>query len=196
MTLSIASKNKLIGLLIALVFLTPMVAAFVGYFYSDRLHFNTINKGTLIDPPVDISQLSWLNTKHQSMHFNAWQPQWTVVYLAQQQCDTPCQQMIHTLQQIHIALGKKQPNVALLVILPENSASTLITQLQKQYPQFAFGYLNDHDWTALTRTLPANAPLAVQGGVFILDPMSRLMMSYATVNNPKDILSDLRKVVK
>lgn len=187
-------KKNFTGWLLAIVFIAPVALAFFCYFYSDQLQFNTVNKGILITPPIDVKNIILYDSQQQSFTLDQWKNKWLLIYVSKQSCNEQCLSTLHYLQQIYIALGKKNAHVMPVVILPSLISTAELDALKQQYPGFTYGLIDNDHWKVLWQQVPENAQLPNGNGVIIVDPRSRLMMSYPVISDPKHILKDLQRI--
>jgi cytochrome oxidase Cu insertion factor (SCO1/SenC/PrrC family) len=126
---------SILGLLL-LIFVGPIITAVI--IYAQRPHWlsqNTVNKGELISPPLNFNALKKQNISRlkQPRH-------WQIVYLTKTDCEQPCQQRLHRLAKVILALGKNNKQISATLIqvnsaLPLNLTSTnhyLITHHEYQ----------------------------------------------------------------
>ena len=111
----------------------------------------------------------------QGKHLNSWQlrtsepnnkPQWQLLLTTPQSCQQNCEQWWQVLDKVHTALGKDQGRVVLSRI--DTSHSDL--------PQPDFNRLG--------------------AAVWIADPKGNLVLRYSLDEQPKQVLKDLRKLLK
>lgn len=114
---------------------------------------------------------------------------WQLLVSAPSPCAEECQQLIYLARQIHIGLGREasRANHALAVANP--LPADVSERLQKEYPKLLRYPLNPE---AYDRVLPDN--LAPQ--LWIVDPLGNLVLRYPPGAEGKDILTDLRQLLK
>lgn len=114
---------------------------------------------------------------------------WQLLVSAPEACAKECLQLIYLARQIHIGLGREASRanhaVALASPLPEAESERLL----KEYPQLLRYQLNPHDYA---RELPDNGTPQL----WIVDPLGNLVLRYAPDSQGKDILIDLRQLMK
>jgi cytochrome oxidase Cu insertion factor (SCO1/SenC/PrrC family) len=101
------------------IFIFPVVASWFLFHYHTYFNLKTLNQGTLIASPVDVKYLYSDST-------SATQKIWRVIYVADKNCDSQCQQIHHQLEQVRKALGKDRDRVTLIFMNSDNA------KLQKQ----------------------------------------------------------------
>jgi len=114
---------------------------------------------------------------------------WQLLVSAPQECAEQCQQLIYLARQIHIGLGREasRANHALAVARP--LSADLDERLLKEYPQLLRYQLNPD---AYAQELPDNAVPQL----WIVDPLGNLVLRYPPDTQGKDILIDLRQLMK
>jgi len=100
---STTKQNKLSAYILIIVFVGPLIVAYVLFALRNTLHFKTIQTGTLISPPVASATLSFFDPKYLG--------KWQIVYLSPAVCDMDCQTFKTSLEKIHFALGKERHRV-------------------------------------------------------------------------------------
>ncbi|MES2998317.1 MAG: hypothetical protein V4700_03230 [Pseudomonadota bacterium] len=105
-----------LGLLI-FIFVAPLVLAAMLYRNApDWLHNKMLNKGQFLSPPLDFTNLK----KHLIRSADIHKP-WLIFYLTKSECNQLCQQRLHLLHQIILALGKNRSQVNAALIQTRSS---------------------------------------------------------------------------
>lgn len=94
---------------IVLAFFLPILLSWLLYYNHEHFNLKTSNQGVLVNPPVDVKNL-W-----QSSNSNQWQ----VIHVTKNVCDSNCEDVSHTLNQIKKALGKNSDRVSFKIISSE-----------------------------------------------------------------------------
>lgn len=164
MTTISQSKNYTTLLFLILSFFVPIVASYFLYYHHAHFNLKTTNKGVLVNPPVDIQNL-WYKPSDIK--------KWQVVYVPNNDvCDTECEQVTYTLNQIKKALGKNSDRVVIKRVLPEVPFSR--EQIQPM----------------------AKENFSIQNKVYLVDPKGNLFMYYASTSDPMNILKDLNHILE
>lgn len=175
MTQAISSRLTLISVI--LVFLIPIIAAKL---VLDRHWYQgaATNHGTMIVPPLELAELA-----------TALPAGWRLALVVNGDCPTQCQQAIHMMNQVDIALGKETERVTPTVIYTglEPAALALATHV--------IPVANE----ALAQRL-AEIP---EHSLIIIDPLGLVVLYYpshadehAMRMEAKNILADLRTLLK
>lgn len=170
-------RSRLTLITLVLVFLLPIIAAKL---VLDRHWYQgaATNHGTMIVPPLDIADVS-----------TGLPAEWRLGLLVDQECPAQCQQALHIMNQIDVALGKETERVTPTVIHTSTLPPTLA-----QHP---------------TITTVASSELAQRLGeipphsLLIIDPLGLVVLYYPTHADAqrmrmeaKNVLADLRTLLK
>ncbi len=189
-------NNPLLIITISLLFLSPVVVSWLVFNYTDFIKIRgTSNKGELIIPPRPIADLNLIDPlnaeRRDSLH-----GKWSLVYVAKV-CDEPCLQNVYRIRQIHLAMDKHSLRVQKVLLLTAQEADEIASLLTDYAGQqvidtalmdtdklLKFYQLNDLD-----------KPLEA-GRLYIIDPLGNLMMYFHADANPRDIMNDLKKLLR
>lgn len=162
------SRKPLYGILIA--FITPIILAY-GLFFTGYGSNHTRSRGTLLTPPISISE-----------HSNQfWQIATTTDDLKKNK------EKFHAISKRWQALGKDQHRVRLTALTDKKSDSNIPDHnwraLQASSPTI----------TQLKQTQSRNHKTC---RIFIIDPHGNAILCYDDINELRDIDFDLRKLLK
>lgn len=171
----------------------------------------TVNKGHLINPPVDISALAMrdiegapvFKTFEEEIANLAPDEEYEIkpslmVYVNGADCDAGCEERIHYLQQLHIALGKNIQRVRRYYLntdMVEFSDETA-THFREKYPSMGLAYT---DKEALKQNMLAagvNLDPGAEAYVLLIDPVGNVMMYYTEEHTPEEIMTDLETLLR
>lgn len=160
-------------LLLAIMFAAPGVTAYLFYQHPTWLSAAKVNRGTLLNPPVELSSLNS-------------QSKWQIIFWNPQSCEKICLQQLDVLARVRLALGRKLYSVDQRLILGEANAS-MTDELQKVLTERDFHL---HQLTAEDKAkLEA---LSSEAKIFIANPDNFLVMSYQSGVNPDDVYKDIK----
>lgn len=164
------SKQRFLSLFV-LVAAVPVLLALV-MLKSGWYQAGVNNKGIWFEREV---RLLPAITQHQA--------HWRLVYLQPQHCDTTCEAVEHLMQQIDLALGRKQ-NQLDLVVLTDQAAMPPAYNPQISFIQRSFAGL-------------------AAGSLMIVDQQGLALLHYPLPDAPeqlpllgKDVMADLQKLLK
>ena len=189
-------NNKLTIIVLVFMFISPVILSWYVFNYTDFLEARGVsNKGELIEPPRplgDLALIDPLNDERKDSLFG----KWTLAYVTQS-CEKTCLNNVYRMRQIHIAMDKHSLRVQKALLLTEQS----IDELKEKLVDFRGQQIFD------TEVIGANAllkqfqlsetdkPLEA-ARIYIIDPLGNLMMSYQPDTNPRDIYTDLKKLLR
>jgi len=168
----------------------------------------TSNNGTLVQPPRQLDDHALTDADGLAITFAELEPRWALVIPAQgAQCDAACENTLYTTRQIHTAMGKEFNRIRRLFISDTAAAdvSLSVTALSDGRPAPARleQYLESEH-----RGMKALAVAATDHGVlfpefadnpgtwYLVDPKGWIMMSYTAEISYKDVISDLKFLLK
>ncbi|WP_348728069.1 hypothetical protein [Rheinheimera texasensis] len=164
------SKQRFLSLFL-LVAAVPVLLAFV-MLKSGWYQAGVNNKGIWFEHEVRLLPA----IQQQQAH-------WRLVYLQPQHCDNACLAVEHLMQQIDLALGRKQDQLD-LVVLTEDSAMQASHKPQISFIQRSFAGL-------------------AAGSLMIVDQQGLALLHYPLPDAPeqlpllgKDVMADLQKLLK
>ena len=205
-------RARVVLILIVGIPLSMMLGATALWWAVEQGHVDvlgsvgTANHGELIDPPRSVSDVVF---QHEGVADTLWQDlpaKWRLLVVQRgDECDAICQQQLYQTRQIHIALGKNFNRVG-RVILSDTAptAVTVTSEAERGSPATSLS-----DWlaqehvgmTALTvpsDRLSALTPevLASPAQWYVVDPAGWIMMRVSDELYYKDVISDLRFLLK
>ena len=173
------NRRKLIVLL--LIFFVPLGIAFAMYYGSSWRPTGTTNHGQLLLPtvPADVPLLHG---------------KWALVVIADGQCDEDCRTALILARQTRLALNQDSPRVTRVLLATAQCCDS--TYLAANHPG-----LQTLDLAAEAQAGTASALLAafpatgLHDGLFIVDPLGNVVMRYGIHDTPKNLLTDLKKLL-
>nr|WP_264754756.1 hypothetical protein [Marinobacter aromaticivorans] len=172
----------------------PMILATIMFYTGWLNPAGHTNQGTLIQPPVPVAalKLETLSGEPLASRFTAGKtdPQWLLL-VAAGECDSRCEELLYLARQANIALGKNANRVSRAAVLGGISGD-----LAARWPT---------EYRLMERLVPApGATPAWPAGVnpeqepriMLIDPFGNVMMHYGPENSGKDMLEDLKHLLK
>jgi hypothetical protein len=105
----------------------PIVLGWLLYYFHDHFQFNTTNKGTFVNPPL---QVSFLNPSHEK--------KWQIIYVTDTLCNEACKKLNHQLLQVQKALGKDSDRVRVISLNRNDVKANELQKLVSSSPNNAF----------------------------------------------------------
>ncbi|MEQ9465398.1 MAG: hypothetical protein RJQ10_17185 [Haliea sp.] len=208
------NNGRMVMLLIAGIPVTMVLAATWLWWFVVRGDLDivqilgTANRGTLLDPPRALAAaelaapsgapLPWSNTDHQ----------WTLLVTnSGAECMEACEYKLYLTRQIHMALGKEFPRVRRMLVTDRAPADTSLAVAdlsdgKPALPDFEQFLANEHGGLSVLRLDASAWPVLfpetrAAGRVwYLVDPAGWVMMAYDEGDSYKDVISDLKFLLK
>ncbi len=188
-------SNHTLWVLIAVCAL-PYLAGWLYYQFMDQLPAPiTTNHGTLVSPVRAVGELPLLAADGTTFNIADLRGKWVLATVASSACTQTCQQNLYHLRQVRQAMGNERRRVERLLILNETSQlAELLPHLQAHEglrlatgPATSVGHLQS--------LLQDPNPVA-EDGIYIIDPLGNVMMSYPPNFSGELMIKDLRRLLK
>ncbi len=185
-------------LLLASLFFGPLLLASLWYSHADRwpLPEQRANHGQLIAPARPLSELKLSDLKGNPISVDLLRGRWSLVYLGSPVCDAACERLLYQTRQVRTALGKDTDRVQriyLLTSVPQDPAQ--LEALRGLHPDLSLAVLASPETVA---QFPVTDAAGLRPGqqLYVVDPLGNLMMRYGTDQDPKDMLVDLKRLLR
>ncbi len=192
MSNNIKSRLILIGMFV--FFAIPIVVVTIMYQYNWRPR--SFSYGELIKPIIKINISNHfelpLKKERENIDRKLFDERWSFVYLTDK-CGIVCENRLHDLRQIHASFQKDIPRIQRVLITSDKN----INKIQEKYPDLII--LNKPIESVVNLSSQFDTPLykAINSNnVYIVDPMSNLMMLYTNKIKPTEIRKDIAKLLK
>jgi len=181
-------------LLLGVLFVGPLVAAWRYYETGERWIPGTINWGDLIAPPVSLYKLTLTKPDGQLLTEQQLHGKWLMLYIEPQKCDKTCQDTLYKMRQVRLALGENMERVQRIIATFGHQGDNLAQLIQKRYRGTQHIFIQKEQFEELN--LPKSIQTLTRGGIYIVDPLGNIMMHYAITQGPKGIYDDMRRLLK
>lgn len=191
------TNNRLTIIAMLAVFTLPVIIAWSAYFNGWFQQVGNTNKGELIQPVIDFTQLQ-PQQSNEPVAFVTGAPWRIVLPISDPSCldsEGPdgCLLSIYIMGQVHQALGKEQERVKRLVYLGDMGiADDKLAMLKERFVELEFASGNSITGTRLSEQF-----------IYIADPIGNIMLRYPVISDKegaflkgKEILQDLKKLLK
>ena len=174
-------RSRRMLLLLVAIFFLPVAAAFYLYYGATWRPVGQTNHGELLNPvqtvPADAAAL---------------RGKWSLVYLGDGRCDEACKTALIFARQTRLSLNQDMQRVNRLFLATGECCD-------RAYLDSVHVGLNTLDLTDAAKAAPLLAAFPEAGratSLFIVDPLGNVVMRFDVRENPKDLLTDLRKLLK
>ncbi|MFT6309844.1 MAG: hypothetical protein ACJAQS_000204 [Porticoccus sp.] len=182
-----------------LILLIPIVGLLIFtfmYFSGFGIPETTTNKGDLVQPPRSIETVTVYDAGNNEFIYNDGVHKWTILIPAAGGCNTSCESTLYFTRQMHTALGKQMNGLRRFYLTDQkNIAPITAALLLADYPKVERFFVNNKQMEQLLGDVEG---VDYRDGktYFLIDPMGFVMMSYTDQNGLKDLLSDLKFLLK
>jgi len=179
-------KARLQFILVAFVFLGPLLLAAWLYFQGDSLQpGGRTNHGVLLDPFASIRDklpLSPINEHNADS--------WILLYADDGPCSDSCRDALYTTRQSRLMLGKEMDRVQRVFLHGDIPPDTVFIVEEHQ----GLITLEDSSLTGLLNNKrPADLPA---GGYFLIDPLGNLVMYFRPDLDPAEMVDDVKHLLR
>jgi len=201
-------SSRRVMLLIFAIFLLPVVIAYSAHFFGWYKQVGTNNRGLLLDPPIDFSELSLLNENNQPFSNEDYLRTWFMVYVMPDNCEKACENSLYLMRQTALALGPEKHRIKQLVLHWSKNQPKWQELATTQFPNFLsyFGeqkQVDDSFMRGIDPVVDNTNQASNAGRIYIMDPWGFIMLSYPaeadekeSILKGKDLLLDLKRLLK
>ncbi|MEP5765492.1 MAG: hypothetical protein ABJ308_12905 [Halieaceae bacterium] len=192
------NKNRLVLLMIAGVPVMIILAASWLWYYvsSGRIDLvailGTANRGELLSPPLALADFAPRTAAGDSFEIAAAAPPiWRILIPGEGSCDEACRQTLYYTRQINTAMGKYANRIERVYLAAAERDAGLAEELAQTYPDLKVLYTAPASMASLGSD--ADGQMA---GYFVVDPAGWIILSYAADADGKDVMADLKFLIK
>tara|TARA_B110000503_G_scaffold105513_1_gene157448 strand:- start:42440 stop:43105 length:666 start_codon:yes stop_codon:yes gene_type:complete len=210
------TRNRMVLLLIGGIPLTVILAASWLWFFVAKGDLDlvdmlgTANRGALVQPPRQLDEYALLDETGATVTVSALEPRWTMlVPSAGGDCAESCEKTLYLTRQIHMAMGKEFNRLRRVYISDYTAQNTqlAVEKLSDGHPISAAGefarYLSTEHQGLQTLALSDASYAALfpeyatdANTWYLMDPAGWIMMSYNEEVPYKDVIADLKFLLK
>lgn len=177
------TRSRLVLLLIAALFLGSFAAAALLRF-SGWEPAHTRNYGELLDPPLDLRELSLRAADGTAYPWQPAQRVWRIAVVPPEHCTAVCADLLDALRRIWLSEGRFAGRLHVLWFGEPPAAGAPFAALRAMRPD-----------AALRRRLPAE-PAGEGVPVYLIDPSGFLVLRYRAGFDPRGLRKDLGRLLK
>ena len=177
-------------LVVAAVFLLPVVVAFALYYGKLWRPAGSSSKGELIDPARPLTIAGLRHVDGTPVAPTEFQDKWTLLYIGDGACDADCRTALVFARQSRLALNNEMTRVQRIFLATNNCCAN--DYFKAEHPGLIALDASAPEAQALLAQFPADRARSL----FIVDPLGNLMMRHDASHTTKDLLSDLKKLLK
>lgn len=178
-------------LILAAVFLLPVIGAFALYYGGNWRPGGYTNHGELFDParPLPATKLQPFGSGDSAI--DPLHGKWSLVYIGVGDCDADCKQALLAMRQTRLLLNAEMDRVERVFLASQPCCDKEFLDTEHK------GIIVAHVGIPTTEPLLAQFPeLRRSQSVFVVDPLGNLVLSHDLRDDPKGLLEDLKKLLK
>lgn len=168
--------RTLLGL--AALFFVPLFIAFALYYGGGWRPAQSTNHGVLLANPVTLDA-PWPADK------------WTLLLVSPGPCGDTCREALYKTRQTHLLLAKDFDRMQRVLIAPADCCEAGF--LENEHPGILVLDPAGSAGRALLAALPRGAP---GNTIYLVDPLGNLIMTFDSREDPKGLLTDLKKLLR
>ncbi|MCB1678146.1 MAG: hypothetical protein KDI16_05635 [Halioglobus sp.] len=207
-------RNRMVLLMIAGIPLMVVLASTWLWYFVVRGDLDlvgvlgTANKGNLVQPPRRLDTVALRREGGAPLHVAAAEPQWTMlVPLSGGRCGSACEHSLYLTRQIHVAMGKEFNRLRRYYVGDVPVADSVLTVQTLSDGGAAPASLADLLATEHRRLTPLTIDpedfrvlfaeyIAAPDTWYLVDPAGWIMMSYTDDTSYRDVMADLKFLLK
>ena len=204
--------GRAILLLIAGLPVTMILASTWLWYFVERGDIDiigalgTANSGELLPDPINIQALEFEAADGTQTSLSTVEPKWTLMLVNDgPTCDAACNELLYITRQIRIAIGRDYQRTRRLLIVDtpidaiqssgEPGSAYDVTEPQALRPQVEREHVDLKVWRRQDKLVVPEAQL-MPNCWYLVDPSGWVMMRYSTEVNYKDVIGDLKFLLK
>lgn len=187
-------RGRRTALLLFAIGFGPMVLATIMFYTGWLNPMGHTNEGELIMPPVPVQALNLETSEGAPLahRFGADQvePNWLMLVVSDA-CGADCEQLLYLSRQVNIALGKNAPRVSRAAAL-----GTVPAGLEQRWSAEYSSMERLRPAVGTTSAWPSGVSPDTAPRILLVDPFGNVMMHYGVEHSGKQLLKDLKQLLK
>jgi hypothetical protein len=178
-------RGRLQLLLIAAVFFGPLLVATWMYQSGALTPEGRSNHGRLLEPVTRLADAT-----PESPVIDLAEGRWIMLYTNENACDETCFEALYKMRQTRQMVGREMDRLLRVFLHGESTPDRV--RLEGEHP----GLITITD-KRLASLLDAKRPGdALPGGIYLIDPLSNLVMYFPPDLDPRDMVDDVKHLLK
>ncbi len=183
-------RRNLVG--VAALFFLPLGLAFWLYYAGGWRPAGATNHGELIVPARPLEAVPFtLPDGTTSARADLLRGKWTLLYIGDGQCAAECQRALWVARQTRQLLAEDMDRVQRVFITTANCCNT--AYIEREQKGLEVVRADDPATRDFMAQFPSQDPAQ---SLYVVDPLGNLMMRFDSRENPKGLLSDMKKLLK
>lgn len=187
----IVSRNlRTVGALAA-IFLLPLLLSFWMYYGNTWRPAALTNHGELLQPVRPLPGAELREANGAVAPANLFTEKWALAYVGNGSCDETCRKALYFMRQTRLSLNNEMTRVARVFLATGECCDSAF--LEREHPGLVVIDASGPEAHDLVAAFPTTGQAH---SLFIVDPLGNLVMRYDTREDPKGLLTDLKKLLK
>jgi len=183
-------RGRQLLLILAAVFLLPVFAAFALYYGKLWRPQGSASMGELIQPARPLTVAGLRQADGSPAGGDLLTGKWSIVYIGDGACDADCRAALVFARQSRLALNNEMTRVQRVFLATGNCCA------REYFAAEQAGLIALDASSPEAQALLAQFPASHQNSLYIVDPLGNLMMRHDAAHTSKDLLTDLKKLLK
>jgi len=183
-------RGRQVLLIIAAMFFVPVIVAFALYYGKLWRPAGSASKGQLIQPVQTLTVAGLKHPDGRPADADVFAGKWTLIYIGDGACDADCRTALVFGRQTRLALNNEMTRVQRVFLATNNCCAN--GYLSQEQPGLVALDASAPEAQALVAQFPAEH----RTSLYIVDPHGNLMMRHDAAHTSKDLLTDLKKLLK
>ncbi|MBU0539263.1 MAG: hypothetical protein KKF24_10630 [Gammaproteobacteria bacterium] len=206
MTTTVDPKRgkRLLSLILGIPIAVILLSSAVYYLAKENIiNFRTVNRGTLINPVMQLGDLHPQRIDGGEFLFDRAESRWVFMIVGGRDCVDDCERMLYLTRQTHTALGKKVDRVERIYLAVDGPLSANLRDfIDAEHSDMTVLYADGTAFLSNLKNLEIDPfdPRAF----YVVDPLGWVMMYYRAGDTEqqtlttlgKDVLKDMGRLIK
>lgn len=190
------SQWKLI--LLAAVFVVPVLAAYIIYLNPQWIPKSTRNYGILFKPTVRLSGFTLLTQENRPFSLDNMRGKWSLIYIGSGNCDKSCEETLIKARDGRWAQGTEATRINYYYVLTTDKFNGDDAKLLKTYPGLIVLHGDAKQREQLIPQFRSNKTLEPgrDNRLYLVDPAGMLLMHYPFGFRHIGLMEDLKYLLK
>lgn len=190
------SRRKL--LLLLMVFILPVLAAYVIHKNPQWQPKSTRNYGVLYKPAVSLRNFTLLTQDNKPFTLETLRGKWSLIYIGADSCDQACQETLIKARDARWGQGTEATRINYYYIVTTDKFSGDIANLQKTYPGMIMLHAEAAQRSVFLQQFQINKTQqpGSDNRLYLVDPVGVLLMQYPFGFRHIGLMEDLKYLLK
>lgn len=192
-------KGRFALIILAILFIGPMVLAYISY-YGGWRPSSQIQNGRIVDPVQTLPRMAVYDSQGQPLEDDALHgPQWTMLYVGSSRCEDDCRRTLYNMRQVWKSLHRRAKRVRGVYVATDRSQQTTLESfIDAEHEGLTLLYANPGRDSSMSAAWKAflHGPAEPGDNVYLIDPLGNWMLYYTPEDKPKGMLKDIKKLLR